>query len=98
VLDLVMCGRADQVLDFDDPVAPNGSLAAPSAPFGQLLAAAFDEAITASSLCAAALTVGFRLDPVTRSPLPERQLSQLPAVRRSQSRLTATPATPSVRQ
>jgi len=62
VLDLVMCGRADQVLDFDDPVAPNGSLAAPSAPFGQLLAAAFDEAITASSLCAAALTVGFRLN------------------------------------
>jgi len=46
VLDLVMCGRADQVLDFDDPVAPNGSLAAPSAPFGQLLAAAFDEAMT----------------------------------------------------
>jgi len=66
VLDLVMCGRADQVLDFDDPVAPNGSLAAPSAPFGQLLAAAFDEAITASSLCAAALTVGFRLARVIR--------------------------------
>jgi len=54
VLDLVMRGRADQVLDFDDP-------AAPSAAFGQLLAAAFDEAMTASSLCAAALTVGFRL-------------------------------------
>jgi hypothetical protein len=41
-----MRGRADQVLDFDDPAAPNGSLAAPSAPFGQLLAAAFDEAMT----------------------------------------------------
>jgi hypothetical protein len=46
VLDLVMRGRADQVLDFDDPAAPNGSLAAPNAPFGQLLAAAFDEAMT----------------------------------------------------
>ena len=66
VLDLVMRGRADQVLDFNDPAAPNGSLAAPNTPFGQLLAAAFDEAITASSLCAAALTVGFRLDPGIR--------------------------------
>ena len=56
-----MRGRAEQVLDFDDPAAPNGSLATPSAAFGQLLAAAFDEAMTASSLCAAALTVGFRL-------------------------------------
>jgi hypothetical protein len=59
VLDLVMRGRADQVLDFDDP-------AAPSAAFGELLAAAFDEAMTASSLCAAALTVGFRLNPDIR--------------------------------
>ena len=46
VLDLVMCGRADQVLDFSDPAAPHGSLAAPGAPFSQLLAAAFDEAMT----------------------------------------------------
>ena len=43
VLDLVMRGRADQVLDFDDPAAPNGSLGAPSAAFGQLLAGAFDD-------------------------------------------------------
>ena len=63
---MVMRGRADQVLDFDDPASPNGSLAVTSAAFGQLLAAAFDEAMTASSLCAAALTVGFRLVPVVR--------------------------------
>jgi hypothetical protein len=30
------CAAADQVLDFNDPAAPNGSLAAPSAAFGQL--------------------------------------------------------------
>ena len=36
VLDLVTRGRADQVLDFNDPAAPNGSLAAASAAFGQL--------------------------------------------------------------
>jgi uncharacterized protein YfaA (DUF2138 family) len=41
-----MRGRAGQVLDFSDPAAPNGSLAAPSASFGQLLAVAFDEAMT----------------------------------------------------
>jgi hypothetical protein len=46
VLDLVMRGRADQLLDFSDLAAPNGTLAAPGAPFGQLLAAAFDEAMT----------------------------------------------------
>ena len=46
VLDLVMKGRIDQVLDFTDPAAPHGSLAAPGAPFGQFLAAAFDEAVT----------------------------------------------------
>jgi hypothetical protein len=46
VLDVVMKGRIDQVLDFTDPAAPNGSLAAPGSPFGQLLAAAFDEAMT----------------------------------------------------
>ena len=46
VLDLVMKGRIDQVLDFTDPASPNGSLAAPGAPFGQLLAAAFDDAMT----------------------------------------------------
>jgi hypothetical protein len=46
VLDLVMKGRIDQILDFTAPAAPNGSLAAPGAPFGQLLAAAFDEAMT----------------------------------------------------
>jgi hypothetical protein len=45
-LDLVMRGRADQVLDFSDPTAPNGSLAAPAMPFGQLIAAAFDQAMT----------------------------------------------------
>ena len=41
-----MKGHIDQVLDFTDPAAPNGSLSAPGAPFGQLLAAAFDEAMT----------------------------------------------------
>jgi hypothetical protein len=46
VLNLVTEGRIDQVLDLTDPAAPIGSLAAPGAPFGQLLAAAFDEATT----------------------------------------------------
>lgn len=46
VLDLVMKGRVDQALDFADPASPHGSLAAPSTPFGQLLAAAFDEVMT----------------------------------------------------
>jgi len=46
VLDVVMKGRIDHVLDFTDPAAPHGSLAAPDAPFGQLLTAAFDEAMT----------------------------------------------------
>jgi hypothetical protein len=46
VLDLVMKGRIDQVLDFTDPVAPHGGLASPGATFGQLLAAAFHEATT----------------------------------------------------
>lgn len=46
VLDLVMRSRADQVLDYSDPTAPNGSLAAPAMPFGQLIAAAFDQAMT----------------------------------------------------
>lgn len=41
-----MKGRIDQVIDFSDPTAPQGSLAAPAMPFGQLLAAAFDEAMT----------------------------------------------------
>jgi hypothetical protein len=62
-----MRGRAEQVLDFDDPAAPNGSLATPSAAFGQLLAAAFDDAMPASSLCAAELTVGFRLGAAARA-------------------------------
>jgi hypothetical protein len=34
VLNLVMRGRADQVLDFNDPAAPSGSLAVPDAQFG----------------------------------------------------------------
>jgi hypothetical protein len=38
-----MRGRA---LDFADRTAVNGSLASPGAPFGQLLGAAFDEAMT----------------------------------------------------
>jgi hypothetical protein len=63
VLDLVMRGRADQVLDFDDPAAPNGSLAAPSAPFGQLLAAAFDDVMTPTEWKA---FTGPAADPVLR--------------------------------
>lgn len=39
-----MRGRELQVLDFSDTAASNGSLAAPGTPFGQLLAAASDEA------------------------------------------------------
>jgi hypothetical protein len=50
VLDLVMKGRIDQVLDFTEPTTPQRSLAAPGAPFGQLLAAAFDEAMTPPAL------------------------------------------------
>lgn len=46
VLDLVMCGREQQALEFSDSAAPNDSLGAPGAPFGQLLAAAFDEVMT----------------------------------------------------
>jgi hypothetical protein len=72
-----MRGRADQVLDFDDS-------AAPSAAFRELLAAAFDEAMTASSLCAAALTVGFRLSRVVRIldlPAPWRSLKVAARVR-----------------
>jgi hypothetical protein len=46
VLDLVMRGRIDQVLDFGDPAAPISSIAEPGGRFGQLLAAAFDEAMT----------------------------------------------------
>ena len=46
VLDLVMTGRTDQILDFKGPTASNGSLADPGSPFGSLLAAAFDEAMT----------------------------------------------------
>ena len=34
------------MLDFADPAATHGSLASPCAPFGQLLAAAFDEVMT----------------------------------------------------
>jgi hypothetical protein len=45
VLDVVTKGRIDQVMNFTEPSAPNGSLAAPGAPFGRLLAAAFDEAM-----------------------------------------------------
>lgn len=48
VLDRVMNGRIDQALDFADPTAMNGSLANPSSPLGRLLAAAFDEAMTAN--------------------------------------------------
>jgi hypothetical protein len=47
VLDVVMEGRIDQVIDFGDSASPNASLAAPAMPFGQLLAAAFDEAMDA---------------------------------------------------
>jgi hypothetical protein len=64
-LEPFMRGRADQVLDFADSAAPNGSLAAPGAPFGQRLAAAFDEAMTASPSWPA-VTVSFRLGPITR--------------------------------
>ena len=39
VLDLVMRGQIDQALDF-------ANFAAPAAPFGQLVAAAFDDAMT----------------------------------------------------
>lgn len=46
VLDLVMEGHTDQPLDFAHSSSPNGSLAAPGTPFGQLLAVAFDEAMT----------------------------------------------------
>jgi hypothetical protein len=48
VLDVVMKGRIciDQMLNFAEPSAPNCSLAAPAAPFGQLLAVAFDDAMT----------------------------------------------------
>ncbi len=38
--------RIDQVLEFTDPTAVNGSLAAPGAPFGRIVAAAFDEVMT----------------------------------------------------
>lgn len=56
VLDLVMKGRIDQVLDFVDPATVNGSLAAPGAPFGRLLAAAFDEAMTPNEWAALTAT------------------------------------------
>lgn len=46
VLELVLRGRRGQVLDFEDPGALLGSLAAPGGPFGQLVAAAFDSAMT----------------------------------------------------
>jgi hypothetical protein len=45
-LDLVIKDRIDQILDFADAAAVNGSLAPPGVPFGQLLAAVFDEAMT----------------------------------------------------
>jgi hypothetical protein len=46
VLDVVMKGRIDQMLNFAEPCAPNCCLAAPAAPFGQLIAVAFDDAMT----------------------------------------------------
>jgi hypothetical protein len=46
LLDLVMQGQINQVLDFSDTSSVNGSLASPGAQFGQLLAAAFDEVMT----------------------------------------------------
>lgn len=46
VLALALQGRAGQVLDFGDTAAPLGSLAAPVEPFGQLVAAAYDQAMT----------------------------------------------------
>ena len=46
VLDVVMKGRLDQRLNFTETSAPNCSLAAPAAPFGQLLAVALDDAMT----------------------------------------------------
>jgi hypothetical protein len=48
----------------------------------------YDSCQSVAAAHLAILKVGSRLDPVTRSPPPERQLSQLPAVRRLQPRLT----------
>lgn len=42
IFDLVMQGAAGQAIDFADPTAPGGSLAWPTAPFGQMVAEAFD--------------------------------------------------------
>ncbi len=52
VLDLVMKGRIEQTLDFSDLAAVDGSLAAPGSPFGRIIAAAFDEAMTPNELAA----------------------------------------------
>lgn len=46
VLVLALKGRAGQMLDFADPAAMHGSLAAPGEPFGQLIAAAYDMPMT----------------------------------------------------
>ena len=61
VLDLAMKGRIRQAVDFTDPTAENGSLAAPGAPFGQLLAAAFDEAMTPNEWAAFTSVVRVKL-------------------------------------
>jgi hypothetical protein len=76
VLDLVMRGRAGQVLDFDDPAAPNGSLAAASAPFGQLLAAAFDDVMTPTEWMA--LTSHGTVCPERVDDIKPRQVQGLP--------------------
>ena len=46
VLALALQGRSGQVLDFGEPAAEHGSIASPRSPFGQLVAAAFDQAMT----------------------------------------------------
>jgi hypothetical protein len=46
VLDLAMRGGAGPVLDFGDTAAANASLVSPAMPFGQLIAEAFDKAMT----------------------------------------------------
>ena len=45
-LDIVMRRRSGQTLNFLELGAPHGSLAAPSTPFGQVVAAAFDRGMS----------------------------------------------------